>query len=211
MAIRLSRYSRSSRNFTCETASLKFPLVAEITRTSTDRVSLEPSCSKVRSCRTRSIFTWQEGSRSPISSRNMVPPFAISNLPLRSCRASVNAPLRSPNISLSNRVEEIPPMFTLMNGPSLRWLLRWMASAMSSLPVPLSPVIRTDASVALTLPAISSVDTSLGSLPIITEKSYRVSSSSRLRVLRGAPGAVHGFWHQPETPKTMVKANSRKR
>ena len=49
-------------------------LVAETTRTSTSRRTLEPSTSKVRSCSTRSIFTCDGGSRSPISSRKIVPP-----------------------------------------------------------------------------------------------------------------------------------------
>ena len=40
----------------------------------------------------------------------------------------------------------MPPRLTLTNGPARRRLLRWMASAISSLPVPLSPMMSTDAS-----------------------------------------------------------------
>ena len=43
------------------TISARFLLVAETTRTSTVRRWLDPSTSKVRSCSTRSIFTWDAG------------------------------------------------------------------------------------------------------------------------------------------------------
>ena len=74
-----------------------------------------------------------------------MPPLASSKRPARSVCASVNAPFLWPNISLSNSEEEMPPRFTLTNGPPARLLCLWMASATSSLPVPLSPVMRTGA------------------------------------------------------------------
>ena len=46
-----------------------------------------------------------------------MPPWAISKRPLRSARASVKAPRTWPNISLSKSVDEMPPRFTLTNGP----------------------------------------------------------------------------------------------
>ncbi len=98
--------------------SPRLRLVAATTRTSTVRRWLEPSTSKVRSCSTRSSFTCDAGSRSPISSRKIVPPLAISKRPLRSWRASVNAPRTWPNISLSNSDDEMPPRFTFTNGAS---------------------------------------------------------------------------------------------
>ncbi len=113
-----------------------------------------------------------------------MPPSAISKRPLRSARASVKAPRTWPNISLSNRVEEMPPRLTLTNGPSWRRLLRWIASATSSLPVPLSPVISTEASVGATRPISSRILRNRGSAPIRARKSQRRSSSSRLA---GAP------------------------
>ena len=76
-----------------------------------------------------------------------MPPWASSKRPLRSARASVKAPRTWPNISLSKSVDEMPPRFTLTNGRVGARLLRWSASATSSLPVPLSPVISTEASV----------------------------------------------------------------
>ena len=45
-----------------------------------------------------------------------MPPLAISKRPLRSARASVNAPRTWPNISLSNSVDGTPPRLTLTNG-----------------------------------------------------------------------------------------------
>ena len=78
---------------------------------------------------------------------------ASSKRPLRSARASVKAPRTWPNISLSNSVDEMPPRFTLTNGAVARGgCCGGCASATSSLPVPLSPVISTDASVGATRP-----------------------------------------------------------
>lgn len=68
-----------------------------------------------------------------------------SKRPTRSVVASVKAPFLWPNISLSKRLCEIPPRLTFTNGCFTRWLLMWMASAINSLPVPLSPVISTEA------------------------------------------------------------------
>ena len=65
----------------------------DTTRISVLRGRLSPKTSNVWSCRTRSNFTWQEGSKSPISSKNIVPLFAISKRPIRSALASVNAPV----------------------------------------------------------------------------------------------------------------------
>ena len=109
-----------------------------------------------------------------------MPPSASSNRPWRSCRASVKAPFTWPNISLSNSVEEIPPRFTLIYGAFFRWLLRKIASVISSLPVPLSPVINTEASVGAMRPMSSRTFSSLGSSPTILPKSYCASSSPRL-------------------------------
>ena len=78
--MRLSLYNKSSRNLPRAIASFRSAFVADMTRTLDTRVSLDPSGSYARSCKTRSIFTWQAGSRSPISSRKIVPPFAVSNL-----------------------------------------------------------------------------------------------------------------------------------
>ena len=86
----------------------------------------------------------------PISSRNNVPPEAISNLPGLSSFASVNAPLTWPNNSLSKRVWDIEPISTLTKTLSTLLELRCIARAINSLPVPFSPRIRTSASVSAT-------------------------------------------------------------
>ena len=112
----------------------------------------------------------------------MVPPSANSKRPARFCRASVKAPFTCPNISLSNRVEEMPPRFTLTKGCRCRLLLRKRAWAISSLPVPLSPVISTEASVGATRLTTSSTLSSWGAVPMMLAKSPWRSSSSRVMV-----------------------------
>jgi hypothetical protein len=82
---------------------------------------------------------------------------------------------------------EIPPRFTLTNGPLRRRLFRCTARATSSLPVPLSPVISTDASVGATRPIISSMRTIFGSVPMMFEKSKRSSSSARVASVVSEP------------------------
>ena len=82
---------------------------------------------------------------SPISSKKMVPPSASSNLPFLRFSAPVYAPFSLPKSSLSIRFSLKAAQLTETNGLSalsLHWWIRW---AITSLPVPLSPVIRTDA------------------------------------------------------------------
>ncbi len=64
---------------------------------------------------------------------------ARSKRPLLSATAPVNAPFSWPNSSLSIRFPGRAPQFTLMYGPSLRGDEKWIASAIISLPVPVSP------------------------------------------------------------------------
>ena len=111
----------------------------------------------------------------------MVPLSASSNRPLRSVQASVKAPFLCPNISLSKRLELRPPRLTLTKGPLLRGELRWMASAMSSLPVPLSPVMSTEAPVGATRVTASSTSLIWGLLPMILSKPLPVMPSSSCR------------------------------
>ncbi len=56
-------------------------LVADTVRKSERTERLLPSGSNVCSCSTRSIFTWHDWSRSPISSRNTVPLSATAKRP----------------------------------------------------------------------------------------------------------------------------------
>ena len=80
---------------------------------------------------------------SPISSRKIVPLCASWKRPGLSWVAPVKEPLRWPNSSLSIRVSGMPPQLIATNGWPLRSLSLWIARAISSLPVPLSPVMRT--------------------------------------------------------------------
>ena len=73
-------------------------------RTSTRAVRPPPRRSTCPSCSTRSSFGWSSSGSSPISSRNTVPPFAVSNRPACDVWAPVNAPRSRPKSSLSMRV-----------------------------------------------------------------------------------------------------------
>ena len=117
--------------------------MARITRVSTLNVLVPPTGSNSNSCSTRSSFTCMPGLAVPISSRKIVPPSACMNLPILSPVAPVNAPATWPNSSLSSSVSGSAPQATSTNGLSRRALRRWMARAISDLPVPLSPVIST--------------------------------------------------------------------
>ena len=80
---------------------------------------------------------------SPISSRNSVPPSASSNSPFLSRTAPVKAPRSWPNSSLSSSVSGMAPQLTDTKRCVARGLEKWMARAISSLPVPLSPWMST--------------------------------------------------------------------
>ena len=91
----------------------------------------------------RSSFACRSKRRSPISSRNSVPPAASSNLPSCCLCAPVNEPRSWPNSVLSTSSCGIADRLTAMNGASPRPDSRCSSRASSSLPVPLSPRIRT--------------------------------------------------------------------
>ncbi|EKD38793.1 MAG: hypothetical protein ACD_75C00605G0001 [uncultured bacterium] len=114
-------------------------------RTSTSMVLPLPTRSKVFSWRTLSNFDCSGSGISPTSSRKMVPVSASSNLPLRMTTAPVKAPFSWPKSSLSSKFSERAAQLTAMKGCVSRGLFMWMALATSSLPVPLSPVIKTEA------------------------------------------------------------------
>ena len=57
--------------------------------------------------------------------------------------APVNEPFTWPNMWLANSVPVVTAQSTGMNGFAERALQPWIARAMSSLPVPLGPMIRT--------------------------------------------------------------------
>src|SRR5580704_10392164 len=104
---------------------------------------LLPTRSISRSCRTRSSAIWISGGKSPISSRKIVPPFADSKRPSRRCVAPVKAPFSWPKSSEAISEGGIAAQFTPMNARSARLDRLWIARAISSFPVPVSPKIKT--------------------------------------------------------------------
>lgn len=80
-----------------------------------------------------------------------MPPEACSILPMRRLPAPVKAPASWPNISLSKICSGTAPQFSAMNGLSWRGDSVCRLRATSSLPVPVSPLMSTGASVAATL------------------------------------------------------------
>jgi hypothetical protein len=90
----------------------------------------------------RSTLAWVLRLMSAISSRNSVPPSARRTSPSRSSRAPENAPRFAPNSSLSISVRGSAPQFTATKAPR-RPDSSWIARAVSSLPVPVSPRIST--------------------------------------------------------------------
>ena len=84
-----------------------------------------------------------------------MPRFARSKWPLCWRSAPVKLPRSWPNSSLSISVAEIAPQLTARNGSLRRRDSAWIVCATSSLPVPVSPVISTVASVGATRATMS--------------------------------------------------------
>jgi len=105
-----------------------------------------------------------------------VPPSATSNSPRFLAIAPVNAPRSWPNSSLSISSGGIAAQLTLTNAPADTVLLRWIARAISSLPVPLSPVISTRLRVGATLAIWRRRSCMAGVLP---SSSQRASTARR--------------------------------
>ena len=117
-----------------------------MTRTSTRLVSVDPTGRTSPLCRKRRSMTWASSGRSPISSRNTVPPSATARRPRFLATAPVNAPRSCPNSSLSSSSRVSAPQFTVVRRTRSRVLSRWIAVATSSFPVPVSPCINTETS-----------------------------------------------------------------
>ena len=114
-----------------------------MTRTLTRISSEPPTMRNAPSSSTRSRSPCPFGDRSPISSRNSVPPSASWKRPGLVAMAPVKAPLTWPNSSASSNCSASAAQFTEMKGRSRRALCAWMERATISLPVPLSPSIST--------------------------------------------------------------------
>ena len=145
-----------------------------------DRRWTPPTRSKVRSWSTRSSATCVRGEMSPISSRKSVPPSASSKRPRRRAAAPVNAPFSWPKSSERRSVSTSAAQLTLTSGPARAALAAWIASATSSLPVPLSPRMRTVLFERATLRTAARRPRMAGSSPTI----------SRGATVRGAPSAT---------------------
>ena len=125
-------------------------LVAARMRTSTfstERLPRRENCWSWRTCRS---LACNDGGISPISSSRIVPLLQISNLPGLAWVAPVNAPASYPNSSLSSKSAGTAAQFTFKNVRCARGESLWIKRAITSLPVPLSPNIRTGMSTCAT-------------------------------------------------------------
>ncbi len=77
--------------------------------------------------------------------------WASSNLPIFRVTAPVNEPRSWPKSSLSRMSGGMAPQLMARKRSLRRGLARWRAFATSSLPVPLSPMIRTEERVGATI------------------------------------------------------------
>ena len=109
------------------------------------RACESPTRKTTRSCSARRSFTWRFSGSSPISSRKSVPLSADLELAgAADATAPVKAPFTWPKSSLSIRFSGMAPQLMATNGPPSRGCCGGGARcAMSSLPVPVSPVMRT--------------------------------------------------------------------
>src|SRR5947208_159823 len=102
-------------------------------RTLASRVRVSPTRSYCRSCSSRSSLGCSVSGRSPISSRNSVPPAAAATLPSVSATAPVKAPRACPNSSLSSSSADRLGQFTVTKGAPARGLRAWTARASTPL------------------------------------------------------------------------------
>ena len=138
-----------------------------------------PIRSNSRSWSTRSNVICVSAGRSPISSRNSVPPSAASKRPIRRSRAPVKAPFSCPKSSDATSADGIAAQFTRMNAREDRGDRLWIALAISSFPVPVSPRINTVESVAATLSTAFSTFRRDCEEPTISSNIREWSNSSR--------------------------------
>ena len=155
-------------------------------RTFTRTGALPPTRSISRSCKARSSLACRRGSISLISSSSKVPPSAASNLPIRRASAPEKAPFSWPNSSDSSRFSGIAAQFSATNGPPARRERRWMKRASTSLPVPDSPLISTEASAPATCSARRIIACMAGSRATMAWLSP--SAAARMAAIRSGSG-----------------------
>jgi len=124
-------------------AICKLRFVAATTRTFVWMDRLPPTRSNSCSCKTRNSAICVSIGSSPTSSRKIVPPSANSNRPTRRCTAPVKEPFSCPNNSEAIKSRGMAAQLTLTRAREERRDCRWIARAISSLPVPVSPVTKT--------------------------------------------------------------------
>ncbi len=107
-----------------------------------------------------------------------MPLCASSKRPMRCATAPVKAPFSWPKNSLSSSPVGMAAQLTLTIVRSRRALKEWMARAISSLPVPVSPQMSTTESVGATVSTCSSTRRSARLCPTISAKLYSVLISS---------------------------------
>jgi hypothetical protein len=93
-------------------------------------------------------------------------------------RARVGTPLMAKQLR-GDQVTGIAVQFTFTNAREARFDRRWMARATSSLPVPVSPLMRTDELLGATLEMRESPACKAGEAPTISSNIEVLSISSR--------------------------------
>ncbi|MGF6664722.1 hypothetical protein QF000_006390 [Paraburkholderia atlantica] len=100
---------------------------------------------------------------------------------MRPWTAPVKLPFSWPNSSASISSSGIAPQFTATNAPSLRPLRSWMVRAISSLPVPDSPMISAVASVSATRSICSYRSSITGDEPYSSPYDFSPATASPTR------------------------------
>jgi hypothetical protein len=108
-----------------------------------------------------------------------VPSAAISKRPMWRSSAPVKAPRSWPKSSEAINVPGSAAQLTVISGPVARGDCLWIARAISSLPVPVSPRTSTVASVAATIWTLARTSRNTGDAPTISSNMPCVSTVSR--------------------------------
>src|SRR5271166_5880814 len=169
-----SRSRRSLRKRPPSASAGRSTLVAAMTRTSTWCTSLPPTRSKLPYSMTRRIFSCTASEAVAISSRNKVPPSAISKRERRRCVAPVKAPASWPKSSLSSRLSASVAQLSLTKGLSQRGERKVSRAATNSLPVPRSPTTSTGRSSAASCETCANAARKAGASPTSGGKSRSV-------------------------------------
>ena len=117
---------------------------------------------------------------SPISSRKTVPPLACSKRPRLVACAPVKAPRTCPKSSLSSSPSGIAVQLIGTKGLSARLPWKWIVRATTSLPVPLSPLIKTLLRLCAICRMSAKISRMAGLVPI-SSPSWLVWSTARRR------------------------------